>query len=87
MAITHADFFRMVQPLLAGEDCTIHEDGVSIRRGDASIDIRLGPEGRRRLGNFSLPRTQVEIRLRNCPPDAAAAFLAAFDTRFRRGGG
>ena len=87
MAITHADFFRMVQPLLAGEDCTVYEDGVSIRRGDASIDVRLGPEGRRRLGNVSLPRTQVEIRLRDCPPDAAAAFLAAFDTRFRRGGG
>jgi len=87
MAITHADFFRMVQPLLAGGDCAIREDGVRIRRGDTSIDIRLGPEGRRRLGNVSLPRTQVEIRLWNCPPDAAAAFLAAFDTRFRRGGG
>lgn len=87
MTITHADFFRTVQPLLEGQDHDLRADGLTIRRGDAHIDIELGPEGARELGNFRLPRTRVEIRFSGCEPAAIAQFLARFDMRFRRGGG
>lgn len=87
MSITHADFFRSVHPLLAGEDHEIRDDGVTIRREMARIEIRLGPEGARALGNFRLPRTRVELEFHGCPPAAIADFMARFDTRFRRGGG
>ena len=87
MAITHTDFFRTVRPLLADEDHEIHSRGLTIRRGDACIDIVLGPEETRSLGNFRLPRTRVEIRFGGCHPAVIEAFLARFDTRFRRGGG
>ena len=87
MALTHADFFRTVQPLLEGEDHALHSGGLTIRQGEARIDIALGPEETRPLGNFRLPRTRVEIRFRHCAPAAIEAFLARFDTRFRRGGG
>ena len=87
MAITHADFFRSVRLLLADEDHEVRDDGVTIHHGAASIEIRLGPEGTRSLGNFRLPRTRVELEFHGCPPAAIAGFMARFDTRFRRGGG
>ncbi len=87
MGITHAEFFRTVQSLLEGEDAELCEDGVTIRRGPARIDIQLGPEGTRALGRFHLPRTAVELVFRDYPAADAAAFVERFDTRFRRGGG
>lgn len=87
MSISHAEFFRTVQPLLEGETHEIREDGVVLRRGAASIEIRLGPEGRRGLGNFGLPRTMVEIVFDGVSQGEGDRFLARFDTRFRRGGG
>jgi hypothetical protein len=87
MAITHADFFRSLQPLLEGEDHQLRVDGVTLRRAGGRISIRLGPERMRALGNFRLPRTRVTLEFRDLPPDEVASFLAQFDTRFRRGGG
>lgn len=87
MGITHADFFRSVQPLLEAADHAIRVDGVTLRLDPGSVEIRLGPEGRRSLGNFHLPRTLVELRFHDCAPEIIDAFIASFDTRFRRGGG
>lgn len=87
MSISHADFFRTVRPLLVAEDHDLRGDGVTIRRGSARIDIRIGPEGTRRLGNFHLPRTRVEIGFYGCPQEEADRFLDRFDRHFRRGGG
>jgi hypothetical protein len=87
MGITHAEFFRCVQPLLEGSDYTLRDDGVTIRLDAGSVDITLGPEGRRSLGNFHLPRTPVELRFRDCTPRDIESFILDFDTRFRRGGG
>jgi hypothetical protein len=87
MGITHADFFRSVRPLLEGADHTLRDDRVTLRLDAGTVEIRLGPEGRRSLGNFHLPRTRVELRFRDCAPDTIDTFIARFDTRFRRGGG
>jgi hypothetical protein len=87
MGITHAEFFRTMQSLIAGEDVELDARGLTIRRGPARIEIRLGPEGTRALGRFQLPRTEVEFVFRNCPDGEIAAFVERFDTRFRRGGG
>jgi hypothetical protein len=87
MAITHADFFRTLAPLLRGVRHEISGDGVTIWPGEGRIAIRLGPEGTRTLGNFRLPRTSVELSFHDCPAEAIAEFIARFDLRFRRGGG
>lgn len=87
MGITHAEFFRTVRSLLAGEQAELRDDGVTLRRGAATIEIRLGPEGARRLGRFQLPRTEVELLFRDCAAADVTAFIERFDTRFRRGGG
>ncbi len=87
MGITHAEFFRTVRSLVDGEDAEFNDFGLTIRRGRARIEIRLGPEGSRALGRFQLPRTEVELIFRDCPAGEIAAFVERFDTRFRRGGG
>ena len=87
MGITHADFFRSVRPLLEAVDHALRDDGVTLRLDAGTVEIRLGPEGRRSLGNFHLPRTRVELRFRGCTADSIESFIARFDTRFRRGGG
>ena len=87
MGITHADFFRSVRPLLEGMDHVIRDDGLTLRLDAGRVDIRLGPQGARTLGNFQLPRTLVELRFQGCAPDVIEAFITRFDTRFRRGGG
>ena len=87
MAITHADFFRTLAPLLQGVRHEVSRQGATIWLGQGRIAIRLGPEGTRALGNFRLPRTSVELSFHDCPPDAIAEFIARFDLRFRRGGG
>jgi hypothetical protein len=87
MGITHADFFRSIRPLLQGSAHEVRTDGVTLALGAGSVEIGLGPEARRSLGNFHLPRTEVELRFRDCTPGEIEAFVADFDTRFRRGGG
>lgn len=87
MGITHADFFRSIRPLLEAADHTLRDDGVTLRLDGGIVEIRLGPESRRSLGNFHLPRTRVDLRFQNCAADSIEAFIARFDTRFHRGGG
>ena len=87
MAITHADFFRTLRPLLQGVQHELTGDGARIRLGSGRVEIRLGSQGHRALGNFRLPRTLVELNFDDCPRHAIEEFIAGFDRRFRRGGG
>lgn len=87
MSITHADFFRTLRPLLQDVPHEITGDGAVIRLGDGRVEIRLGDQGHRALGNFRLPRTLVEMRFDDCPQHVIDGFIAGFDRRFRRGGG
>jgi hypothetical protein len=87
MTITHAEFFRTLQPLLPAGRHESSAEGATIQLDDGRVEIRLGPEGARPLGNFRLPRTLVELRFEGCSPDTVAEFIARFDLRFRRGGG
>jgi len=87
MGISHADFFRIIPLVLKGERYHLDATGVDIARQNARIQIQLGAESARRLGSFALPRTRVELRFDGCSDEAIQAFVANFDTRFRRGGG
>ncbi len=87
MALSHADFFRVLPKLLDGRSYEIDGRTVRIAVGPGRIEIRLSPEGGRAMGALRLPRTQVELRFRGCPSPAVQSFLAEFDLRYRRGGG
>ena len=87
MAITHAEFFRTLRPLLRDVPHEVSGDGAVIRLGEGRVEIRLSPQGHRALGNFRLPRTLVELRFAGCSRPAVDDFIASFERRFRRGGG
>lgn len=87
MAITHAEFFRTLRPLLLDVPHEVRGDGAVIRLGEGRVEIQLGPQSHRALGNFQLPRTRVELCFDGCSRHAIDEFVASFDQRFRRGGG
>jgi len=87
MAITHADFFRTLRPLLQDVPHEVTDDRAVIELGGGRVEIRLGAQGHRALGNFRLPRTLVELHFADCPQHVIDEFIADFDRRFRRGGG
>jgi len=87
MALGHGEFLRTLRPLLAGR-CWRREGGrIRIAVPPGEVEIRLGPEGRRRLGSLVLPETEVTLVFEGLPGDRAEAFLEAFARAFRRGGG
>ncbi len=87
MALSHADFFRILPALLDGESYEIDGNNVRIARESGHIEIRLSPESHRQMAALRLPRTQIELRFLDCSAQAMETFLANFDLRYRRGGG
>jgi hypothetical protein len=87
MALSHADFFRILPALLENETYDIDGNNIRLARGTGEIEIRLSPECHRQMGMLRLPRTEVELRFRECSARVVEAFLAHFDLRYRRGGG
>jgi hypothetical protein len=87
MAVSHADFFRIIPAVLHGERYEIKNGVVSVERDDGHIDIHVSPEGSQQIASLRLPRTRVELHFLDCTSDAVEAFLRNFDLRFRRGGG
>jgi hypothetical protein len=87
MALSHADFFRILPALLDSESYEIDGNNIRVARGPGQIEIRLSPESHRQMAALRLPRTQVELRFRDCSAQVMETFLANFDLRYRRGGG
>lgn len=87
MALSHNDFFRILPALLDGESYEIDVNKVRVARGPGQIEIRLSPESYRQMAALRLPRTEVELRFRECSAQEVETFLANFDLRYRRGGG
>ena len=89
MSISHAEFLRSLVPLGKHYPYRIDESQHTIRLSDGEdqIEIRLGLEGRRKLGALELPETRVEFLFQTDTPAAVECFFARFDLCFRRGGG
>ena len=89
MSISHAEFLHSLVPLGKHYPYRIDASAGTILLNDAEgqIEIRLGQEGRKRLGSLELPETVVEFRFLSGTPEAAERFFARFDICFRRGGG
>jgi hypothetical protein len=87
MAITHAEFFRVIRRALAGRSSVIEGNRVRIEDGGGRLDITLAPEGERRIALVALPVTSVTLVFTGYGKTAAAEALARFDRWFQRGGG
>lgn len=88
MALTHADFFRLLARAV-GTDAYQVEDGRVRVAGDAGrrVEIVLGPEVPRRIALLEVPSMRVRITLTGFPQAEAAAWLGRFDRTYQKGGG
>ncbi len=89
MTISHTEFLRSLVPFGKHYPYRIDESGrrILLTDDERRIEIRLGEEGRRRLGSLELPETAVEFRFHQAEPATVDRFFSRFDLCFRRGGG
>jgi hypothetical protein len=89
MSITHANFIRSMKPLKKYYDYIIDEKNMRIIINDESrqVQLNLGPEKKRHLGSFWLPKVDVEFVFSNYNKSELEIFWQRFELSFRRGGG
>jgi hypothetical protein len=89
MSISHAEFFRSIEPLARDYPYAIEPSRRRIHfKGDhAHIEIRLSPERRKQLGSLELPETTVDFCFAAAKQRDIDSFMARFDRCFHRGGG
>ena len=87
MGFSHAEFRRALQRTYADAGLDMRDDGAVIRVGAGAVQIRLGPEGERRIALLKLPVTRIYFKFDNVSSAQRAAFMQHFELYFRRGGG
>ena len=87
MGISHAEFFRILPPVVENLPHRIAEDAVHIEDGARRASLTLGPESERRLGMLRLPGFELRFSFRGFDQGEVDAFMTRFETCFHRGGG
>ena len=87
MGISHADFFRSLPAAIEPGSFRLVDDTVWIETPAGELQIRLSPQGERRIAALRLPVTVIEFSFPGWTQDRVNEFLARFDRYFRRGGG
>ncbi len=87
MAITHADFLRILPRALDGREHTVDGNRIVVEDGRRRLEITLAETTERRIALLTLPVTRVRLDYRGYTEAEAAAAVALFDRAFRRGGG
>ena len=88
MGIGHAEFFRILPPVVERVPHRISDLAVHIEDGARSAAITLGPQVERRLGGvLRLPGFELRFAFRGYTREEVDAFMARFDRVFHRGGG
>ncbi|MGI9229326.1 MAG: hypothetical protein ACR2P9_05650 [Gammaproteobacteria bacterium] len=87
MAVTHAEFFRLLARVVDADQIQRHDASVQITTDVGSINITLGPESHRKLGLLKLPVTPVTLEFQGYSPEEYAAFMRRFTLSFQKGGG
>ena len=87
MGLSHRDFFRTIANALGTDDFESWGMGVRKTSGDKVLEIKLGPEGERRIAMMVMPRTMVTLSFTNYDEVEAKAAVKRFDMMFKRGGG
>jgi len=87
MAVTHADFFRILPS--AFPDCDYDIQGTTIwrQRDGGTLEIKLGPEGTRRIALLKLPQTSITLTFRGYSQSQRSELIEQFDKGFQRAGG
>ena len=88
MGITHKDFFGLLPALLDDTPYQQNQDIIKFQLNHKDIEIVLGPEGVRKLGqSISLPTTPVTLHFFDFTEEEVSAFIKHFNLKFMKGGG
>ena len=88
MGITHKDFYGELPNLLDGIPYHQTEETIRFQVNGKTIEIILGPEGCRHLGqSMRLPATLVTLRFFDCSENEIDNFIKHFNLKYMRGGG
>lgn len=87
MALTHADFFRIIAGALGTGDFEKKPDGVILEDGDKRLEVTLGPERSRRIAMMEIPACDVTLVFSGYGEEERAAALKLFERMFQKGGG
>jgi hypothetical protein len=87
MAITWADFLRLLPAALDGWTYRIEANGVEVGSTDRGATIAVEPLPPRQFGPVQIPRSRVQLAFRGLGAGERESFLRQFDRAFQRGGG
>ena len=88
MGITHKDFFGLLPALLDDTPYQQNQDTIKFQLNHKDIEIVLGPEGVRKLGqSVKLPTTPVTLHFFDFTEEEVGAFIKHFNLKFMKGGG
>ena len=87
MAITHAEFFRLLPAALRSLVYKTSGNIIHISEGVKTITIELGEESSRKIASLSLPVTKLSIRFTGYSDLDTDAFLRQFERAYQKGGG
>jgi len=87
MGLSHREFFASMSTLAKEAPCRVSDMGATVEYDSGEVRIVLGPEGERKLGSITLPRTSVSLEFLNLSKAQRVHFLERFDLAFHRGGG
>lgn len=87
MGISHAEFFRTLPSAIEPGSFHTADGTVWIETPRGTLQIRLSPQGERRIAALRLPVTVVELSFPGWTKNGVETFLKHFDRCFQRGGG
>ena len=87
MAITHAEFFRLLPNALDALPFKKTGNRVVVEEKGRRLDIGLGPERTRQIAGLKVPATDVTLSFTGYDKTAIAAALRLFERAYQKGGG
>ncbi len=88
MGITHKEFYGEVPALLEGIPYNQSKNIIKFQLGHKNVEIILGPEGSRRLGqSMTMPVTPVTLCFFDFTEEEVNRFIKHFNLKYMKGGG
>ncbi|MBI2978787.1 MAG: MoaD/ThiS family protein [Rhodospirillales bacterium] len=87
MAITHAEFFRLLPGALDALPFKRTGNRVVVEEKGRRLDIGLGPERTRQIAGLKVPATDVTLSFTGYDKTQIAAALRLFERAYQKGGG
>jgi len=87
MAVTHADFLRLVPSAMGEHPFRIEGMTVYGKINNGTVEIAVGEQQERRIALMRISHALVRFHFRGVTQAEQADFKTYFDLRFQRGGG